>query len=144
MAGETIFAARNVKHPTDAIAGVTHAGIAGSAVEKVDQGDAGSPGPADAMVPDKGLRVNVYGKDYAALLALVGAVAANVVIGTYGAAAALEKHTIKNVMFTGIMSEISIPEKDSGGKLAPFGVSGIALWGAEDTFALMVVAAVDS
>ncbi len=144
MAGEKLYTCRNAKHPTNAIGGVTHARIAPSTVHKVDQGAAGSTGRAGTLVTDRGVMVELYGTNYAALIALLGATAANLVLGTEGLAGANEKLTIKNVYFVEAIAAIEIPEKDTGGKLAPFGVRGIALWGGADTFALMIVAAADA
>ncbi len=143
MATETIFSAR-YGGPASPAAGVTHASITPSCDSKIDQGAAGSPGDADVMVTNRHVAVALYGTDYAALLALVGVAAANQIFGTYGAAAALEKITVKNVTWTNVINPIDIPEKDSGGKLAPFGISGIAAFSAEDTFALMILGASDT
>ena len=143
-AGNTIFACRYAKHPTAAIAGVTHCRITPGTVSKKDQGAAGSTGRADTLVTDRGITVEVFGTDFAALTALIGATAANLVIGTEGAAGANEKLTIKNVYFVQSIAAVEIPAKDEGGKLAPFGVRGIGLWGDSDTFALMLVPAADA
>lgn len=143
MAGERVFACRYFKHPTNDVSGVTHVRVLPSTVSKVDQGAAGSPGRADGLVTDKGVVVEVYGKSYAALIALLG-VKANGVVGTEGAAGANEKLTVKNVSFVEPIPAIDIPPKDEGGKLAPFGVRGIACWGGADTFATMIAAAADS
>ena len=142
--GDTIFACRNAKFPTVAIAGVTHARVTPGTTAKKDQGAAGSTGRAGTMVSDRGLTVELYGTDFAALFAILGAAKQNCVIGTYGAAGALEKLTAKNVAFVESIPAIEIPEKDSGGKLAAYGIRGIACWGAEDTFATMLAAASDA
>jgi len=82
--------------------------------------------------------------NYTAMLAKIGATAANLVLGTYGAAGAAEKHTIKNVYFHSPIGNIEIPAKDVAGKLSTFGIRGQAIWGANDTFALMLTAGSDS
>lgn len=141
MAAENIFSAKDLRCPTAAVAGVTHGSITPSCDSKVDQGDAGSPGDADVVVTNKHMAVAAYGKDFAELLALIGATAANAVFGIIGAAGASEMITVKNVMWNQAINPIDIPEKDSGGKIAPFGISGVAAWAAEDTFATMIVGA---
>ena len=141
--GDTIFACRDAKHPTSAIAGVTHCRITPTTVSRKDQGAAGSTGRAGTLVTNHGITVEVFGTDFAALIALLGATAANLIIGTEGAAGTNEKLTIKNVYFVESIAAIEIPAKDEGGKLAPFGVRGIGFWGATDTFALMLTAAAD-
>ena len=143
-AGDTIFACRSFKHPTVAVDGVTHCRISPTTVTKKDQGAAGSTGRADTLVTDRGITVEVFGKDFAALIALLGATAANAVIGTEGAAGTNEKLTVKNVSFVEPIAGVEIPAKDDGGKLAPFGVRGIGFWGDSDTFALMLTAAADA
>lgn len=144
MAGERIFTARYAKHPTVAITGVTHARIVRSTTDKVDQGAAGATGRADGLVTDNDCRVELYGKSYAALLALIGATKANLVIGTEGSAGTNEKCTLKNVYFLEPIGPVDIPAKDGGGNLSVVGVRGIALWGGADTWALMEVWAADS
>jgi len=144
MAGETIMACRYVKNPTVAIAGVTHISIDPGAVGIQDPGDAGSPGPADHGTTHKSLGVTLFGRDFAAMLALVGAAAANLVVGIQGAASANEKITIKNVVFTGVPSGLMIPANDAGGQIPGFAISGQCNWGASDTFALMVLASADA
>jgi len=144
MAGETIFACRYAKFPTNAIAGVTHARLLPDTVERADQGAAGSTGPADGISEYNILVVELYGKDFAALTALIGATKANLIVGAVGAAGASEKHTIKNVIFLDGVAPIDIPAKDEGGKLAAYGIRGLALWGSEDSWATMLVAASDA
>ncbi len=143
MAGERVFAARNAKHPTSAIAGVTHARIVRSTTEKVDPGGAGATGRRSSAITAHGRVVELYGTDYEALLSLIG-VKANCVIGTTGADGALEKVTIKNVRFAEVISAIDIPAKDSGGKLAPFGIRGVACGESSDTPATMEVWTTDA
>ena len=144
MAGETLYSCRYAKHPTNAIAGVRKAGMHPATVEMMAPGDAGSTGPEDHTVTDRFLAVTLIGTDYAALLALVGAQPANLVIGTTGTAGASEMLTIKNVIFTSVPSEVTIPDKDAGDVIQGFAVIGKCNWGAEDTFATMIVAAADS
>lgn len=143
MAGERIYAARYAKHPTNAIAGVTHCRITPSAQRKRDAGVAGTTGLADSLVSYRGVGVELYGSRYAALLGRIGQAKADLVLGTYGQAGALQKITIKNVIFLEAIGSIEIPRNDAGGKLATCGIRGIALWGANDTFATMIDAADD-
>ena len=81
---------------------------------------------------------------FTGFLAKIGATAANLVLGTEGAAGTNEKLTIKNVYWTGPIGALEIPAKDVGGNLQPFGIRGLALWGAEDTLSTMIVAAADA
>ena len=82
---------------------------------------------------------------FTGLLALIGATANNLVLGTYGAAGATEKLTVKNVYFVEPVGGLEIARKDVGGRLAAsFGARGIALWGAADTFATMIAPAADT
>jgi len=145
MAGEAhpIYACRYVSHNAAEITGVTHASVQPSTVSVEDPGDAGSPGPAESIVTNKRVDVVVYGKSYNDLLALVGATAADVVLGIVGAAGADEKITIKDVYFNSVPSEISVPPKDAGGQAPTCAIRGSAKWGADDTFATMIVAAAD-
>jgi len=144
MAGERIYAARHFKHPTSAVAGVTHARITVTTESKQDQGDAASAGRAGTLRTFNRIRLELFGTNYAALLALIGAASANGVLGTYGAAGDPEKITVKSVFFLEPIAQVEIPEKDSGGKLAPFGVRAMACWGQSDTLATMIVAASDA
>ncbi len=144
MAGERIHALTEAKHPTTAIDGVTHAAIVPSTVPSRDPGGAGSPGVAETMVNDSGVDVILWGMDYAALLALIGAAAANLVLGIKGVAGANEKITIKNVYFDSVPTQIELKAKDAGGNVPTCSVKGTAQWGTDDTFALMVLAAADS
>ncbi|HET6497424.1 MAG TPA: hypothetical protein VFH61_18915 [Thermoleophilia bacterium] len=82
---------------------------------------------------------------FTGLLAKIGATAANLVLGTQGAAGALEKITVKNVYFVEPVGALEIARKDVGGRLpSSFGARGIALWGAADTFATMIAPAADA
>ena len=86
MAAEKIFVLRHAKHPTSEIAGVTHGRFSPGVVKKTDPGSAGDAGDAETLVTHMSLGVTVFGTDYAALLALVGATVANLILGTSGAA----------------------------------------------------------
>jgi hypothetical protein len=142
-AGSVIYAARYVKQTSTAINQATHAQINPTTVSRTDPGGAGDPGDREHLVTKKGLGVTIFGNDYTALLALVGSAAANIVIGTYGAAGALEKLTVKNVKFVGVPQAIDIPENDAGGKIGKFAIHGDCEWANSDTFATMLVAAAD-
>ncbi|MFB3893219.1 MAG: hypothetical protein ACE15C_14480 [Phycisphaerae bacterium] len=143
-AGDRVYVARYAKHPTDEIPGITHFKIPGGTTAVKDQGAAGSTGRADSLLTDRDVFVELYGNQFAPLVALIGASKANCVLGYKGAAGANEKFTVKNVYFFQSLAAIEIPEKDSGGKLAAFGVRGIALWDLTDTFATMIVPSTDT
>ena len=140
MAGERIHALTEAKHPTTAIDGVTHAAIVPSTVPSRDPGGAGSPGVAETMVNDSGVDVILWGMDYAALLALIGAAAANLVLGIKGQAGAAETITVKNVYFDSVPAQIDLKAKDAGGKVPTCAVKGTGQWGASDTLATMIAA----
>ena len=139
-AGDTIFGCRGATQG-GALTGVTHGRVSPNTVYKVNQGAAGSPGPADAVITDKDVVVELYGTNYAALLARIGVAAATLVINTYGAAGVSEAITITAVVFAEIINPVDIPEKDSGGKLAPFGIRGYANFGAAEGFGDVISAA---
>jgi len=144
MAGEVVYKLRHAKHPTVAIAGVTHAGIDIQTSSARDPGDAGAPGTEETQLTDRRILVTLYGKELAALTALLGAAAANLVLGYTGAAGANEKLTLKNVAFTEVGQGLALPAKDAGGNAPVAAVRGEAEWGVSDTFALMIVAAADT
>ena len=82
---------------------------------------------------------------FTGVLAEIGATAGNLVLGTQGAAGANEKLTVKNVYFVEPVGALDIARKDVGGRLpSSFGARGIALWGAEDTFATMIAPAAEA
>ena len=146
--GDRIFRTRyvGVGATPDMVDGATHARVtvAGPAVF-IDPGDAGAPGPAEVQVGSGfGIGVQVFGINPIDLLALIGAVAANVVVGIKAEAGANEKITVKSVMFTGEIAPMEIPRNDQGGPIAPHGVQGIAEMGASDTIALMITKTTDT
>lgn len=120
-----------------AIAGATHAKVSLATKMKIDQGDGAAPGPADACITDRDLVVEVYGTNFSALLAKIGVAAANLVlaVATGGANGSV---TLKNIYFGEAITAVEIPEKDGGGKLAPFGIRGYGNFSAGDTFASMI------
>lgn len=139
-AGDTIFACRSAAQG-GALSGVVGAKLSPSTVHKVDQGAAGSPGPADALITDKGLAVELYGLDHGVLLGRIGVAAANLTIGTEGAAGADETLTITSVYFSEIIGPVEVPAKDGGGKLTVFGIRGHVHWGAGEGFGDVLSAA---
>ena len=144
MAAEKIHAARYLQHGTPKLTYGTYASFGPTATSSRDPGVAGTPGDAGGLVTNRGLQVSFYGQDFAELLALVGAVAANAIVGISGLAGALEKITFKNVYFDQILGEMMIPAKDGGAPVSVLGIRGTAQWGASDTFALMAVGAADT
>ena len=138
-AGDLIpFMCRNAKHPTDAVAGVRAASIVTSGVVGEDPGPAGAAGgPAEVLLQKQRIEVTLLGNNPNALRALVGAAAANLVIGYKGAAGASETHTLKNVSFADFVGQLEVRDPDTGGPVSMFGVRGVGQWGAADTLALM-------
>ena len=145
-AGDQVaFHARSVEHNSVAVDGAAMARITVSEVTGEDRGSATAEGePADVIMQRHRLEVEVMGKNPNALRALVAATAANLVIGYKGAAGANEKHTLKNVYFSSFSGPLPIRDRDTGGKVALWGVRGIGLWGDSDTLALMWVSAADA
>ncbi|HUU58547.1 MAG TPA: hypothetical protein VMZ50_03300 [Phycisphaerae bacterium] len=144
-AGDRVFTARDLKCPTDAVDGIRAAEISVSGASAEDPGDASVVGgPAEVQVGPQRITVSAYGVNPNALRALVGAAAANAVIGYKGPAGANEKHTIKNVVWTTFMGALTIRDPETGGPIPVWGVSGTAEWGASDTLTLMWVSAADS
>ena len=81
----------------------------------------------------------------AALLILLAATARAAVrrrfsATTYGASGATESLTITGVYFAEVVPAIEIPEKDTGGKLAPFGIRGFVNFGADEGFGDVITA----
>jgi hypothetical protein len=144
MSGERIMTCRNAKYPTTAILGVTHFRVVPSTTERTDPGIAGSPGRSAALVTDMGLAVELFGTDYAALLALVGSASANLVLGVFSASGGKEKITLKNVYFGSVPGGIEGAPKHVAGTVGEFCIRGTCDWGSSDTFALMMVAASDT
>ena len=77
---------------------------------------------------------------WTAALAKIGAAAANLVVGTEGAAGVDEKLTLKNCKFVQAPGALELPAFDAGGNLAPFSIGGLCEWGAADTYATMLTA----
>jgi len=136
-AGERIFAVSSV----GALAAATHVGLEASTQVVVDPGPAGSPGPADFLVTGMDLAVTVYGEDDVELLLLVAAAAADLEIGTFGAAGAAETWTVHDVYFDEAPGEMAIPEGDEGGNVPVFSIRGHVNWTAGETFADKIEAA---
>ena len=138
-AGDLVpFMCTDAKHPTVAVGGVRAASIVTSGVVGEDPGPAGAAGgPAEVLLQKQRIEVTLLGNNPNALRALIGATAADLVIGCKGAAGANEKHTIKKVYFTDFVGQLDIRDPDTGGPLPMFGVRGVAQWGAADTLALM-------
>jgi hypothetical protein len=140
-AGDTIFATRSVAVGATPVAGASHARIVPATKFAVNQGSAGSPGPADAVITHRSLAVEVYGRDPAALLALIGAAAADVAVGTIGASGANETLTLSDVYFCEAIGNVEVSEKDAGGKVPVFGIRGYVTFGAGDVFTDVLTAA---
>ena len=140
------FLALVARHVTigAAIDGVTHALIGYSQVVAEEPPAAGRLGEGGQALTMERITVSVFGNNPNALNALVGAAAANCVIGFKGADGVNTKVTLKNVAFTRRVSGLTFPPIDAGGKVPPFGVEGRCEWGADDTHALMEVFAADA
>jgi len=142
-AGDKIYACRSATHNSVGVDGVTHAQI----VVRTTSREGRNPvlgGVEDVAVVGYDVRVRLFGHDQNALIGLIADAANDAVIDTVGEAGALEKVTVKDVMFTGILTDVDIPERDGGGKVAPFGIEGPALFGDSDTLATMLVWAADA
>jgi hypothetical protein len=135
---ESIMVAMGVSFNGTAVAGATYARITPSTVERIDQGVAAWPGDAGAILTRKMLAVEIYGNQYAALMAMIGETAANVAVAVLDNDSAAQTVTVTNVYFSEAISPVDIPEKDAGGKLAPYGIRGWVNWGGADTFATVL------
>ena len=127
-AGNVIFACKSVTHGS-LLAGATHVRFVASTSYKIDPGGCNSPGDADCLVTDKGLAVEIYGNQFSPLLGRVGQAKASAVVEYYGSTGATKTGTITNVMIDEIIAPVDIPAKDTGGKIAPFGVRGTVMFG---------------
>lgn len=136
-AGDKIFVCTSVEGCTAA----THVGIEAATAFTVDPGDVAAPGPADFAVTWYDLAVTVYGNDEAELLALVGAAAADLDVGTIGAAGAAETLTLHDLYFDEVPGEMAFPAADQGGRVPEFAVRGRVNWEAGQTFADKLTAA---
>lgn len=143
MSEAAVLKCRYFKHPTNAISGVTHVAIVPSTVKKVDQGGADATGQAASLVTKSRLMIEVYGTNFAALLALIGATAANGVAGYTDGAGALRKRTFKNAYFVEPIPPVHVPVRDETGKPVPFGVRAVCLGEAADSWTTMIVDAPD-
>lgn len=146
MAGDTTaFHIRYAKHPTNDIAGVRYASVTFSSAVGEDPGEADAVGgPEKVAVQKQRIDVELYGTSPAALRALVGATAANLVLGHKAGSGDNEKDTIKNVAFTRFLGQLMFRDPDSGGDIPVFGVGGTAEWIDTDTLALMWLNAADA
>ena len=146
MAGDTTaFHIRYAKHPTDDIAGVRYASVTFSSAVGEDPGEADAAGgPEKVALQRQRIDVEVFGTNPATLRALVGAAAANLVLGHKAGSGSNEKDTIKNVAFTRFSGPLMFRDPDTGGDIPVFGVGGTAEWIDTDTLALMWLNAADA
>lgn len=121
-------------HNAAGIDDVLYARLTPSTVYKVDQGAAGSPGPAECIVTNYAIAVELYGLDYAVMNALIGDSAADLVLSYKGAAGAAKTLTLTTVYFSEITGQIEVPDKDGGGTLTAYGIRGHVHFGAAETF----------
>ena len=133
-----IVKARYAKTGSTSIAGVTHGAYAVKTTTRVESGGAGAPGRKGAQVTYKDITVTLYGEDVLALLAQVAQTKASIVIGYVTGAGVNRKKTFKNVVFTDVVKAGDVPRRDSGGKVARFGILGHCCWLSTDTLALMI------
>ncbi len=133
-----IHAATSATHNVTAINSVTHFSVPTGSVISPDPGSAGSPGLADEVVTKRNIQVILFGRDPDELMSFVEATAANLVLGYLGAAGVPKTLTIKNVLFN-TPPEMVFPPGDGGAPAGTFSITGKALWGSADTWALMLV-----
>ena len=117
------------------IAGVTHCVIVPEAVAREDPGSAADPGPVNTLVTRENLKIQVFGVDALALIALVGMRTAVTgapltgIIGYRNAEGGDETLTVLNLYFNRHMSPVELPARDSGGKLPVYGIEGSCEFG---------------
>lgn len=143
-AGDRIYACRGATSGGTSIPSAVYARISPSTVLKTDLGPAGATGRAASQVSYRGLGVELYLRDIAAAAALLEAAKATLVIQTIGSGGGNEKITLTNVKFLEGSAPLELAEKDQAGKAGVIGIKGIVLWGANDTFATVMVAAADA
>lgn len=136
-AGDKIFVCTSV----EGCAAATHVGIEATTVFVVDPGAVAAPGPADFAVTQFDLAATIYGNDEAELLALVGAAAADLDVGTIGEGGAAETLTLHDLYFDEVPGEMSFPAADAGGRVPEFAVRGRVNWVPGETFADKLTAA---
>jgi len=137
---DTAYCLRTVDHG-GALAGCVHARIIPGTRFSVNQGPAGALGPAEALVTYYELAVELYGIQYAELLALIGTAKGTLTLGVEGAAGADVTIALTNVYFTEPIPPISVPAVEGGGPLAVSGVRGYVQFGAAEVFADVITAA---
>jgi len=144
-AGDLVpFHARYFKAPTDDVAGVQYGAIGFGSVVGEQQGEADAAGgPKAVQLQQQRITVRVFGNNPNALRELIGADAANAVFGTAGESGN-ELETVKNVVFTEFLGELTIRAPDTGGPVPMIGVQGTAQWGEADTLALMWTSGADA
>jgi len=141
--GEKIYALRSATQNAAGVDGVTHASISVRPLARTAL-NSKSGGIEDSAIVGYNIRVRLFGHNQVALTGLFEDAAADTVIDTIGLAGALEKATIKSVNYIDAVADVDIPERDGGGKVAPFGIEGVAHFGDADTLALMIVWAADA
>ena len=127
-----------------AVAGAQYWSQRVAVTKTVDKGSAGSPGRKASLVTYRDLVIRVYGSNVAALLALIGSAAEQLVVGYQDGAGANRKRTYKMIRFTTPVGTVDIKSKDAGGKTAVYCVEGHGCWLSTDTLALMRVDAADA
>lgn len=137
---ETIYTLTDISHGAANLSYGLFARLTPRTVFKVDQGAAGSPGPAGVLVTYSELACEIYGQDFAELLALIGATKATLTLSVSGAAGAAQSVAVTNVYFDEIIGQVELPAKDAGGTIAAFGIRGQCAFGAAETFADVITA----
>lgn len=139
-----IHAARSGStHGATSLLSLTHFSVGMMSVKSADPGAAGSPGMVDEHVTDREIRVTLFFLDSAEALALVEVATANAVLNYVAEGGANWHWTIKNVKFNDPPADVTAPQKESGVPAGAVSISGRAHWGADDTWALMSIQAVD-
>ena len=121
------------------VAGVVAARVSHSSVVGISPTvPTGAGARGEQQMQKQDIKVELIGKSIAALVALVGAAAANCVVDFKGSAGASQTCTAKSVMFSEL-GQVEFRDPDTGGKVVMHSVAGYCNWGDADTLATMLV-----
>jgi len=131
MAGEKrIYVAKSVSYGGAAIQSATHFSITPRTTKATDPGVAGSGGPAEEVIVDNAIDVQVFGEDYGELLGKVGTAKNTLVCKAIGNGGAERTFTLQDVVFNDPPAA-DVPVKDAGGTALRTMIAGrVVNWGA--------------
>jgi len=132
-AGDRIpLVAVSATHDDVAIAGMTHAVLEIQPTVADEPPAAGALGEGGQALTMTRVLVTVFGNSINALVALLGAAAADLAIVYKAADGSNYTCTVAAVAFTRFGAGLAFPPIDGGGRVGPFAVSGRAEWAEGD------------